>query len=316
MDTKSKIIIAAPVYNEINNIEEFLTELLLTINDLFKKYEFRILLVNDGSDDGTEEFLEEYCEKSGSPITIVNLTRNFGHTAACAACLKYAKGDAVILMDSDLQDDPKAIPIFLEMWEKGNKVVYAIRTKRYENLFARILFKSFYRFFNMLSSVKIPLDAGNYSLIDKCAYNHISNSFEKNDYFPGIRALAGFKQIGIPIARRRRPDKKSKVGYSGLFKLARDAIFSFSFLPIRIFNVLGCIALLVCLFITIHALYFRLFTDVAIPSWASQIITISFFGGVNLLGIGVIGEYVARIYDNIKSFPGYFVKDILENNDK
>jgi dolichol-phosphate mannosyltransferase len=128
--------------------------------------------------------------------------------------------------------------------------------------------------------------------------------------------LAGFRQKGIPVERRPRRDKKSRVGYSGLFSLARDAIFSFSFLPIRIFNVFGGIALLVCFFITIYALYSRLFTDITVPAWASQIITISFFGGINLCGIGIVGEYVARIYDQVRGFPGYYVRDIFEDGEE
>ena len=308
-----KITIAAPVYNELINIDKFVSELFDTIKPLSSIYDFRVLLINDGSDDGTEKILEKLVKKHGPFIKVVNLTRNYGHSAACAACVRYAEGDALILMDSDLQDDPAAIPLFLEKWEQGYQVVYATRTTRQENIFARFLFKSFYRFFNLVSAVKIPLDAGNFSLIDEQVYTIIRDSYEKNAYFPGVRTLVGFRQIGIPVARRPRQDGRSRVGYSGLFNLARNAIFSFSFLPIRIFNFLGGLALLLCFLIIIYALYYRLFTDIAVPAWASSIITISFFGGINLLGIGIVGEYVARIYDQVRRFPGYYVREIIED---
>ena len=135
-----KITIAAPVYNELMSIDKFVSELFDTIKPLSSIYDFRVLLINDGSDDGTEKILKKLVKKHGPFIKVVNLTRNYGHPAACAACVRYAEGDALILMDSDLQDDPAAIPFFLEKWEQGYQVVYATRTKRHENIFARFLF--------------------------------------------------------------------------------------------------------------------------------------------------------------------------------
>lgn len=309
---KKNICIAAPVYNEQENIHAFVQELLSVISSVSSNYHCMLLLVNDGSTDRTEEILKQLCEEHPKVLKVVNLSTNFGHQAACKACISFAEGDAMILMDSDLQDDPAAIPQFLEKWEQGCQVVYAVRVTRFEGFIARLLFNAFYRVFNLISRTKIPLDAGNYSLMDKRVYSRLQVSRDHNYYIPGERALVGFRQEGVPVPRRARPDQVSRVGYTGLFKLAKDAMFSFSRVPIRMFNVFGVFALLSAILLSLFVFLSRFFVDV-VPAWSSQMITTIFFGGINLIGIGTIGEYVARIYDEVRDRKVFIVRDVIVN---
>lgn len=308
---KKTVCIAAPAYNEEMNIERFYRELLETIAPLQDRYDFQVLIVNDGSSDDTEDILERLSRENNERLTVINFSRNFGHTAACMACFQYCNSDAIILMDSDLQDDPAAIGMFLDKWEQGFDAVYAVRTKRKEGPVARFFFKAFYRLFNGVSEVKIPLDAGNFSLMDKKVYSRLQGGNEHRAYIPGLRAMQGGRQTGVDVPRRERGGADSRVGYLGLFRLAKNAIFSFSFLPLKLFNFFGALALLAAFGLTVYALWYRLFTDHAIPAWSSQIIAISFFGGLNMLGIGIIGEYVARIYDLLRERSLFEVRDIV-----
>lgn len=319
---RKKIVIAAPVFNEEKILLEFLQELeTLFVRQEegqreidFTRYAIKLLIVNDGSKDNSLEILREY--KGALDLEVINFSRNFGHTAACMACIDYADCDALVLMDSDLQDDPKAIIRFIRAWEDGNDVVYAVRSSRRENFFLKTAFYSYYRLLNLITNIDIPLDAGNFSLISRPVIEQIKSIPLRNRYLPGLRAYVGFKQTGIPVPRRERPDKKSHVGFKGLFRLAFNGIFSFSYLPIRLFNLLGCLSLLISFLLTLYALWHKLFSSETTIAWASQIISISFFGGINILGLGIIGEYIARIYDQIKGYPPYVVRDTIRPRSK
>jgi dolichol-phosphate mannosyltransferase len=219
-------------------------------------------------------------------------------------------------MDSDLQDDPNAIAQFIAMWEAGYGLVYAVRTSRKEAGLLKIAFSAYYRLLNLITNIKMPTDAGNFSLMDKKILEHIKKIPLRNRYLPGLRAYMGFKQTGVSVPRRERHDKKSRVGLKGLFNLAFNGIFSFSYLPIRLFNVLGVFSLLIAMSLSFFALWSKLVSDGIVVAWASQIISIAFFGGINILGLGIIGEYVARIHDQIKGYPPYIVRDILKPNAK
>jgi len=304
------ITIAAPVFNEDTVIGDFLEELSTLVAPLVQQYAFRFLVVNDGSRDQTLSKLEAY--DGPFPLKVIDLGRNFGHPVACAACLAFAEGDAVILMDADLQDDPAAIPRFLELWQQGHEVVYAVRESRPEGLCQRFLFGAFYRCLAWISRVDLPLDSGNFSLMDRKVVDAINQVTPHNRYLPGLRSYMGFSQVGIPVPRRARPNGASHVGLGGMFRLAFNGIFAFSYMPIRLFDVLGAIALLVALVLSVYVLSAKLFFGTAIQAWSSQMITIIFFGGINLLGIGIVGEYMARIYDEIRKYPSYTVRGIFE----
>jgi dolichol-phosphate mannosyltransferase len=238
---------------------------------------------------------------------VVHLSRNFGHTAAVAAGLDHACGDAVVLMDSDLQDDPEAIPRMVEKWREGFSVVYAIRSSREEPIWKRFLFRSFYRVLRLLSDVPFPVDAGNFSLMDRRVVDVLRGLSERNRYLPGLRAWAGFRQTGLPVRRRPRHDERTRVGLRGLWKLSMNAIFSFSYIPLGIFRLIGALSIGLSLLLMTYAICWKLFTTATIPSWTSQIVAIAFFGGINIFGIGIMGEYIARIYDELKSRPVYVV---------
>ncbi len=303
------VCIAAPVYNEEQNIRPFVEELLREIAPLSSTYSFSLLLVNDGSTDATESILQELAREYPDSIQIVNFSANFGHAPACFACMDTAQTDALILMDSDLQDDPSAIKLFLQQWQEGSKVVYAVRTHRKENSLARLFFRGFYRIFNILSRTKIPLDAGNFSLMDRCVYTKLRETRESNPYIPGIRAMLGYQQTGVPVARRQRPDKISRVGYMGLFRLALNAIFSFSFVPMKIFYLFGLFCLMIACCVVMYAACLWLSDKPSIPLWVSYVVPMTFFGGMNLICLGIVGEYVARVFDEVRLRKRYVIRD-------
>ena len=306
------ILIAAPVYNESSVIIEFLNELNTVLATLLDSYKFEFLLVNDGSIDNTIDMLKTY--NNTIPLRVVSLARNFGHQAACQACLDEmanCEHDAMIIMDSDMQDDPGYIVEFIDNWEKGHLVCYAIRKSRQESVLYRFMFKSFYRILNFCARIKIPVDSGIYSLMDKKVVNYMLKSNLKNWYLPGVRAYVGFSQIGISVPRRIRHDNISKVGIMGLFRLAFSAIYSFSYVPIRIFNFLGLLSILVSALLLAYILFSFFITGITIPAWSSIMTTIIFFGGINMFGLGMMGEYLAIIHSRQQNLPNYIISDEL-----
>ena len=307
-NSTKRISVVAPVFNEIDVIHQFVTEVRNALKTLPNGIETELVLVNDGSTDGSARELDRLAEESAGDIKIIHLCRNFGHSAAISAGLDAANGDAVILMDTDLQDDPNAFQNFYQEWERGYAVVYAIRSSREENAAIRLSMYTFYRLLGFISDTGIPKDAGTFSLMDKKVVEVLRSMPERNRYLPGLRAWAGFSQTGVPIARRRRHDKKSRVGLRGLWRLSMNAIFSFSYFPIFLFRVLGVLSLLGCACAVAFVLYHKLITGRAVTAWTSQMVSIQFFGGINLLGIGIIGEYVARIYDELKGRPAYVIE--------
>ena len=209
-------------------------------------------------------------------------------------------------MDSDLQDDPAAIPRLIAEWEDGYDIVYAVRKKRKEQLLKRMLFYSFYRVLSRVATISIPLDAGNFGLIDRRAADHIAALPESSRFFPGLRSWVGFQQKGIEVERGKRHDDTPKVSPYGLVRLARTAVFSFSSAPLTLFYAVALLSCIVCFSLTGFTLYQKLTGD-ASPGWASGLITASFFGMLNALGIAVLGEYVIRIFDQVRNRPQFIV---------
>jgi len=302
--------VVAPVYNEAAVAKDFATEVRAALGALPWPIRCELILVDDGSTDDTAEVLDRLALQWPGECRVIHLCRNFGHSAAISAGLDHARGQAVILMDSDLQDDPSAFRGFVEKWLEGYAVVYAVRSSRQEPLPTRCAIAVFYRLLAWISASHIPPDAGTFSLMDRRVVEVLRAMPERNRFLPGLRAWAGFRQTGLPVPRRARHDRHSKVGLRGLWRLSMNAIFAFSYFPIFLFRALGALSLLACLGVIVFVLYHKLITGKAVTAWASQMLSTLFFGGINLLGIGVIGEYVARIYDELKGRPAYVIDRI------
>lgn len=291
-----------PVYNECAVLRELTDKLRSVMQQCCGRFE--IVYVNDGSSDGSRELLDQLASEDDR-VVVVHLARNFGHQPALHAGLEHAAGDVVVVMDSDMQDDPAAIEDFLLQWEEGYDVVYAQRFNRKESLPKRILFFSFYRVLNAIADSSIPEDAGNFGLMDRKVVATMLQLKERERYFPGLRSWTGFRQAGIPVERLARHDEQPRVSMRGLFKLAKTAIFAFSSFPLTLFYIIAGISWMVCLASVGFVLYHKAMTGLAIPGWASIIMTASFFGALNALGISVLGEYVIRIYDQVRNRPIY-----------
>jgi glycosyltransferase involved in cell wall biosynthesis len=301
---ESLISAVLPVYNEV----EVLPRLRQLVDDSLEAASERreIVFVNDGSRDGSGELLDRLA-LAHEGTRVVHLSRNFGHQAAVQAGLQAARGDAVIVMDSDLQDDPAALPRMVDAWRAGADVVYAVRHGRKEAAWKRFLFESFYRVLNSLTATPFPRDAGNFGLLDRRVATLVAELPECDRYFAGLRGWVGFRQEGIPVERLARYDAQPRVSLLGLFRLAKTAIFSFSRAPLTAFYLFGVVSLLVCAAFTLFSLYHKLFTGLAVPGWTSGVVIASLFGALNALGIGILGEYIVRIYDQVRGRPRFIV---------
>jgi dolichol-phosphate mannosyltransferase len=309
-DRRSVVVsVVLPVFNEVAILSELTRQIVEVMQDDFLQFE--IVYVNDGSKDGSREQLNALAA-ADDHIVVVHLSRNFGHQSAVQAGLEYCSGDVVIVMDSDLQDDPRAIPRFLDQWESGYDVVYAQRVNRKESAGKRFLFYSFYRVLNSIADNPIPADAGNFGLMDRKVVDALLQLPERDRFFPGLRSWAGFNQTGVAVERAERHDDHPRVSLRGLFRLAKTAIFSFSGFPLKFFYVIAAISASVCAGSIGFVLWHKMMTGLAIPGWTSMIITASFFGALNALGISILGEYVIRIYDQVRSRP-VFVADSVKN---
>lgn len=305
---QSLISVVLPVYNESRILPLLAAQLTRVLQFMESAYE--IIFVNDGSKDESGMVLDQLAASSNH-IRVVHLSRNFGHQAAVHAGLAHARGDAVVIMDSDLQDDPEAIVQMIGRWREGYDVVYALRRNRKEGKIKKFLFSAFHRMLSKVASVSIPADAGNFGLIDSRVARLILALGERDRYFPGLRSWVGFKQTGIEVERNARYDDKPRVSLRGLFRLAKTAIFSFSAMPLMVFHVIGVAATAVFLGLSGFSLFCKLFTDLAIPGWTSYILSGSFFGALNAMGIAILGEYVIRIYDQVRGRPLYLVERMI-----
>lgn len=300
------ISLVVPLFNE----ERTFPELWRRIDAVLSKVEedAEIIFVDDGSTDATCSLIRALCARDPR-ARLVRLSRNFGHQPALTAGLDRARGDAIVLMDADLQDRPEAVAEFIREWKAGADVVYAVRSARRENVVMRVLFKSFYVLLARLSGVRQPLDAGVFSLVDRKVARILKSMPERNRYFPGLRAYAGFKQVGVPVERDARFAGEPRVGLRGLLKLALDAVFSFSYIPIRIVTCIGLVVALGAFAFLVVIFYKKFVSHAAILGWPSTLGALLLLGGLQLVMLGVVGEYVARIYDETKRRPYYVVAE-------
>ncbi len=298
------VSIVLPVFNELDVLQTLIGRVRQAVAACGAKAE--IIFVDDGSTDGSAGALDQIASRCGE-VRVIHFSRNFGHQAAVQAGLRHARGDAVVLMDSDLQDKPEAIGRLLDAWRAGYDVVYAVREKRKEQALKRLAFAAFHKLLSSVSTTPIPADAGNFGLIDARVVREIVSLSERDRYLPGLRAWVGFRQTGVVVERSARYDNRPRVSLRGLWRLAKTAIFSFSTLPLTVFHLVGYGAMSLFLALAGYALYCRLFTSLAIPGWTSYILSASFFGALNALGIGMLGEYVLRIYDQVRARPLYLI---------
>jgi polyisoprenyl-phosphate glycosyltransferase len=300
----TNISVVLPVYNEAKVLPLLAARIAEVLNRCGMRYE--IIFVDDGSRDGSDGVLDQLA-MAAAEVHVVHLSRNFGQQAAVQAGLAHARGDAIVLMDADMQDAPEAIPQFLAAWREGWEVVYAIRAARKENVAKRFLFGAFHRLLAAVAAPPIPAEAGLFGLIDRRVARHILTLAERDRYFPGLRSWVGFRQKGIVVERNARYDDRPRVSMRGLFRLAKTALFSFSSFPLTIFHAIGTAAATVFLGLSGFSIFCKLFTNLAIPGWTSHVLVASFFGALNALGISILGEYVIRIYDQVRGRPTYIV---------
>jgi polyisoprenyl-phosphate glycosyltransferase len=307
-DTLLSIVVA--FYNEERTIDALFLELDRVAAGLPCRVEY--VCVNDGSRDLTLDALRE--KVKGDPrIRIVNFARNFGKEAALTAGLAYARGDAVVVIDADLQDPPSLIPQFLEKWRDGYDVVYGARsTRASDTFFKRLTANAFYKLFNKVTDVKIPSDAGDFRLLDRRAVAALLELPERNRFMKGLFSWVGFRQTGVEFVREARVAGKTSWNYLRLFNFAIDGITSFSIAPLRIASLVGVTAsILGFIYAAILTLRTIIF-GVDVPGYASIMVVTMFLGGMQLICLGLIGEYLGRLYIEAKGRPLYIVADVYE----
>lgn len=298
--------VVVPILNE----EDTLPELCRRLHDVIVAdgSAWEVVFVNDGSTDRSLQVMHEL-RGSFPYIKVVDLSRNFGHQPALTAGLQYARGRAVMLMDGDLQDAPEALPDFIRKWKEGYHVVYAIRAKRKESLLKRLAFAGFYWIQTRISSIHTPLNAGIFSLLDRRVVDALRRMPEYNRYLAGLRAYAGFSQTGIEVERGKRFRGEPRMSIRSLVKLALDGMFAFSTLPLRLVFFTGVILSVLSLLVAAFGLYYRFVLGKELFSWAYGLTTAFFFGGIQLISLGIIGEYVGRIYEEVKQRPYFIAKE-------
>ena len=275
--------------------------------ELAENISFELIFVNDGSKDKTLEILQNLA-KEDSRIRVVNFSRNFGHQIAVTAGMDAANGDAVVLIDADLQDPPELINEMINLWINGYDVVYATRTKRLgESFFKLFTAKCFYRVLNFFSDTPIPLDTGDFRLMDKSVVNVLSNMPEHDRFIRGMVSWVGLRQISIPYLREERHAGKSKYPLKKMLAFAISGILSFSIKPLRLASWLGLGCAFLAFLLCLYTLFLKVFTNQTIEGWTSIVLAILFIGGVQLLCLGILGEYVGRIYSHAKDRPLYIV---------
>ncbi|MDQ3803828.1 MAG: glycosyltransferase family 2 protein [Acidobacteriota bacterium] len=312
------ISLVVPIYNEESLVEALHREVTRVMNAVGEPWE--VVYVNDGSEDLSLELLTAL-QEDDPRVTVVELTRNWGHQAALAAGLSVAKGAAVVLMDGDFQDPPAVIHQMVSAWRDGAQVVVAERRRRVEFGVRKILFPVFYRVLGYLSDFPIPLNSGIFGLLDRRAVQAINNLSETNRYLPGLRAWTGFRTAVVYYERPARAAGKPKQNFWRLLKYALDAVFSFSYKPLRLSLTLGILtagfALVYGVVLLLCRLYgVGLFGLPVVTGYTSTIISILFLGGVQLFCVGLLGEYIGRIYDEVKRRPLFLVNRIHRREPK
>jgi polyisoprenyl-phosphate glycosyltransferase len=304
-----KLSLAIPVWNEVTILDDLLRR-CLTVLDSIPGGPHEMVLVSDGSTDGTWERIQQAAELDARVIG-VTLSRNFGHQAAISAALDQVSGDYIVVMDGDLQDPPEVIPQLLAEASCGFDVVYVIRTKRKEALWLRFGYACFYRVIAVLADLRLPVGAGDFSIMSRRVADLVRQSPERQRYLRGLRTWYGFQQKGIEIERDARHSGKSKYSLKRLFRLAFDGVFAFSVLPIRLATFCGIMSVICSVLFAVYSLIAKIFFSVSPVGFTALIFTITFLSGVQLLFLGVLGEYIGRIYEEVKKRPHYVIDQVV-----
>jgi glycosyltransferase involved in cell wall biosynthesis len=302
-----ELTLIVPLYNEEENIDYLFKRLLTVLDSLGMRYE--IICINDGSRDRTWDYLLKYHQENPA-IKVINLSRNFGKEIALTAGLDHAAGQAIIPIDADLQDPPELIGEMIAKWREGYDVVYCTRRSREgETWFKRLTADYFYRTLGRLSQVSIPRNTGDFRLLDRRVVEALKQMPERNRFMKGLFAWVGFKQTAIYFDRDRRFKGDTKWNYWKLWNFALDGITSFSLLPLKVWSYVGSIISLISLLYAIYLILRTLVLGIDLPGYASLMVAILFLGGIQLIGLGVLGEYLGRVYEEVKNRPLYLVRE-------
>lgn len=306
---KPVLSVVGPVYNESEGIKTFHERLLKTLRAM--EVDFEVVYINDGSKDRTLEVLQGFAAAEPR-VKVIDFSRNFGHQLAITAGMDHASGQACVIIDTDGQDPPELIPKLYETWKAGHEVVYAVRTKREgETLFKKATAALFYRLMRRITNVDIPLDTGDFRLVDRRVLEVLGDMREVHRFMRGLTCWTGFRQAKVEYPRASREFGETNYPFWKMVKFALDGITAFSHAPLRWVTFCGLGAFGVSVLVALWVVYVRIFNDHAVSGWASLSVMVLFMGGANLIAMGVIGEYLARIFDEVKKRPLYVVKDLV-----
>jgi glycosyltransferase involved in cell wall biosynthesis len=308
---KPTFSIIAPVYNEAGSLPELFRRLSAVMDATGEPWE--LILIDDGSSDNSTAMINGLAEKD-ERVRPVIFARNFGHQIAVTAGMDYARGDAVVIIDSDLQDPPELIPELIAKWREGYEVVYAIRAEREgESWFKLWTASMFYRMIYKITEVKIPLDTGDFRLIDRKVVNVMKRMRERYRFLRGMSAWVGFKQVGVPYKRAARFAGITKYPFKKMFKLAINAVTGFSYFPLQLATYIGFFAAGLSILLIPVVILVRVLTNFQLSGQATTLVAVLFLGGVQLISLGILGEYLGRVYDEVKGRPLYVVSQAPED---
>jgi glycosyltransferase involved in cell wall biosynthesis len=303
---KPTISIVAPVFNELGSLPEFYRRTSEAMNTLGEPWE--LVLVDDGSRDGSSDLIRDLAEKDPHVRPVI-FARNFGHQLAVTAGLDYSRGQAVVVIDSDCQDPPEVIPELIAKWREGYEVVFAIRAEREgESWFKIFTAKLFYRLIYRITDIDLPLDTGDFRLLDRQVVDVLGKMRERHRFLRGMSVWVGFRQTGVPYKRAARFAGETKYPLKKMVKFASDAITGFSYLPLQLATYLGFVSAGLAILVIPVVIALRLAGSQAFFGQASTLIAVLFLGGVQLISLGILGEYIGRIYDEAKGRPLYIVR--------
>ena len=307
-----KISVVIPMYYEEEVVDICYKRVVNNLKKLSDKYNYEIIFINDGSKDSTLEILKKIASNDDN-VKIISFSRNFGHQAAVTAGIRNVTGDAVIIMDADLQDPPELFEGMIEKWEEGYEVVYGKRkTREGESIFKLLTARMFYNTLNKLSEIEIPKDTGDFRLVDRKVIDVIATLPEHNKFLRGLFSWVGFNQYAYEYNRVNRIAGKTKYPFKKMFKLATDGILSFSAKPLKIVGAIGIFSVIVSIIILIYSIVSYMFKlNSLTPGWTSIMCTMTFIGGIILISLWMIGEYIARIYEESLGRPEYIIDELI-----
>ncbi len=305
------VSVIVPIFNEQENIEPLYTQIETVLTRAQKTFE--ILFVNDGSTDQSSLVLQRLHKDHKRIVKVLHFSRNFGHQLALTAGLEHCNGKAAVIIDADLQDPPEVILGFLEKWEQGYEIVYGVRTERKgETFFKKFTAAMFYKGIRMMTAIDIPPNVGDFYLLDRKVIDILNSLKERHRFIRGLVAWVGYKRVGVPYIRDPRMNGKTKYSFWKMLKFSFDAVTSFSFTPLRFISLVGTVFSLVSFLAILVIIYEKLFTDYTVVGWASLMVVVLFIGGLQLMALGMIGEYIARIGDDVRCRPLYSINEIWE----